>query len=228
MTSRIANRFGGACIAATALTASTARADGTHFYALLVSSSDVQGSADKGANISIDTTALGSETCADFVNHEFWYGTYPGGANWVEVGFKDGTTNAGNCVHRVDFWADRRPDGSYNEHYPNNAWSLNTWYSAEVTNAGSCTWAVWLGGLQIGTSTSNCPGSGRDLNAGIENDQVGSEFDRASGFLANWNAEGAAGLWFGGWTGQALSTGHAPGIEWTSSSDTETEEAMSL
>jgi len=123
-----------------------------------------------------------------------WYFTTGNSLSyWVEVGFKAGAPGASNasCVTNPtssEFWCDARPNSNsyYNCHFYGYTWSLGDWYIAQIDNISSCTWAVWLGGVQLGTSTSNCPGSGRQLYAGIEHSYPNSETDNCSGFLTNW------------------------------------------
>jgi len=228
---RVINRLpalGIATIAAAVLTASTARAQCAHYYGILQAGA-LPTSAENGGQVDIYTSVLYAASCGNFVNHEFWYSNIDfEGANgyWIEVGFKDGLTSGGGCVDDVDFWADNRNGGGYNEHYPGNGWNFNEYYDAEVQWSGSaCQWNVILGGVHIGTSTSNCLGSGRSLNAGIEQ-CVGvgvSEYDEARGYLTEWEQqESPGGAWANNWgSGIVLYSSNPPNIEFLSSSETE-------
>jgi hypothetical protein len=233
MKMRVVNRLrtaGAATIAAAAavLTGSSPAMAQTHSYGRLINTFVSYPDANQGAQININTSQLSVETCSNFVNHEFWYVTYTDTPNyWIEVGFKDGLTGSGGCVNDVDFWADSRPDGSYNEHYPGNNWSFNKWYDAEVQWISSCTWNVILGGVVLGTSTSNCAGTNRQLAAGIEWYQgLGvSEFDEAEGYLTDWREESSSGIWSNGWSGPTyLDSSSPPYIIGLSS--TETKESL--
>jgi hypothetical protein len=212
------------CVAAAALTASVDAAADHHYGILLTSSFPVD--ANDGSSTLIRSDTLHS-TCNilthTFVNHEMWYNTDASG-HWVEVGFKDGATNGINCVQDMIFWADSRPGGGYNEHYYNNGWSFGLWYQAQVTTAGSCKWNVTLGGLNLGSSTANCPGSTRYLSAGIEatNQDTGS----VKGFLFGWEEQNASGTWVLGWDGvsppnNGLVSDNPPNILFLSNEETE-------
>jgi hypothetical protein len=215
------------CVAAAALTASSNAS--AHYYALVESANITNGDADDGDYILIQTNIL-HNTCNilthEFVNHELWYTTDLSGNYWVEVGFKDGETNGIDCVTDIDFWADSRPGGGYNEHHPDNGWSFGSWYAAEITLTGSCTWNIELGGLSIGTSTSNCPGSGRYLTAGIETTSQSS--GSAQGFLTDWWEQNSSGIWNQGWDGAFMRYDNPPNIEQVANSQwgLQTEEVL--
>ncbi|HTB72664.1 MAG TPA: hypothetical protein VK762_05455 [Polyangiaceae bacterium] len=225
MNMSVVNRLSAACVAIAALTASVnASASSTHYYAILWNPNDNSGNPNTGAAVNIRTDILHS-TCNiathNFVNHEFWYGVTDGGAYWVEVGFKDGLDIGGGCQTQIDFWADNRNGGGYNEHYPNNGWSLGTFYTAEVINSGSCAWNVLLGGLNIGTSTSNCQGTGRYLAGGLES--TSQTTGSAKGFLSNWQTFN--NTWKGGWDGSSTTENGQPFIEFLNN-NSETEETL--
>jgi hypothetical protein len=186
-----------ACVAAAALTAS-ASAD-AHYYATVHSVENIYGPADNGAAIILRTNSL-HQTCntfvQDFVTHEMWYMTDDSGNYWIEVGFWDGEgTNAifNPCNNDMPFWADSRPGGGLNVHWTNNGWSFGDYYQGVITAAGDCTWNVILGGVTLGTSTSNCPGSGRFFRAGIETTTQGS--GSVQGFATGWQAQDGWGNW---------------------------------
>jgi hypothetical protein len=222
------------CVAAAALTASAnARAQAwPHYYGTLVA--DIQnGDADQGSAIDIFTNALGVWDCnsiPNFVNHEMWYGVNippPGQLGyWVEVGFNDGTNQNGSCDYDIYMWADNRNGGGYHEHYFGSGWSFNTWYQAVVQQQpNSCNWDVWLGNAYLGTSTSNCPGSGRQLSAGIESStQSGNAW--AKGFLEFWEELDSSRTWWMGWDGAGGNPSNPPYIQWADSNQTETEEVL--
>jgi hypothetical protein len=233
--------------AAAVLAASGAQAQPYHYWGVLVTE-NIPSDANSGAQITIDTEILDNSTCSNFENHEFWYGTDSSFTYWIEVGFKQGWTGTGNvgtCVNGSgpggagDFWCDDRPvdNGGGHCHFPNNGWSFNTWYNALIQTTGSCTWAVWLGGVNIGTSTSNCPGSGRRLQAGIENYiNVPSDGCFAKGFLTDFAEEESpqGGNWLFTWDGAFTSASSGsegqpppPAIHFTNPpTDTETEEVL--
>jgi hypothetical protein len=140
--------------------------------------------ANRAASVNIQTNTLAvlydgveDEGAGDFVTQELWYEVNSTGtcsssslscAYWVEVGVGDGGIDCGS-VHDQIFWADNRDGGGYNEHCPNVGWSLGSTYTAEVQWAGvSCAWNVFFGGVNLGTSTSNCGGATRGLQAGLE------------------------------------------------------------
>jgi hypothetical protein len=209
--------------AAALLTAATASA---HSYGVLINS-DIPSAANSGGQVELYLSDFVSTSCSDFVNHEFWYGTVAGAEYWVEVGFKDGLTGSGGCVTNADFWADNRPNGGgYHEHYPNNGWSFDTWYTAEITSSGSCEWSVTLGGANLGTSTANCAGTGRYLAGGIESTNTSDTF--CQGYLYNWKEQPSpsGSAFTSGWSGPGLSENEPPYIEWANGSDTETEEVL--
>jgi hypothetical protein len=218
MTMRV-SRLSALCIAAAALTASASAS--AHFYAYIDSAPS--SNANNGMMAFITTDTLHSTcnlTTYTFVNHEMWYNVDQTGNHWVEVGLKDGETNSAlQCKSDTIFWADSRNGGGYNEHYFTNGWTLGDRYEMQVTAAGSCTWNVVFGGLNLGNSTNNCPGSGRFLLAGIEatNQGVGS----VKGFLDSWEELNGSGTWIPGWDGAFLcngqagcSSGNPPEIKW--------------
>jgi hypothetical protein len=221
-------RLSAMCVAGAALSASANASAGTHYYAQHVA--QVSGSADDGAFTNIWTNVLHS-TCTiftqNFVNHEMWY-AFGTGTYWVEVGFKDGLDGSGSCHTDVLFWADNRNGGGYSEHYPGNGWSFGGWYPLQISSAGSCTWSVLFNGTNIGTSTANCPGSGRLLQAGIES--TSQTTGSAQGWLGNWWEESGSGNWQQAWTNDFICQSYGnldsctsgnPQIEWASGIGTE-------
>lgn len=192
-------------VAAATVTAAHS-ASASHYYAVHAAGV-FDGSADDGDFTAIWTSILHA-TCNifqhDFTNHEMWYGLDGGDNYWIELGFKDGSNSSGGCEDGTNFfWADNRNGGGYNEH--NTSWVVpwNSWQSLQISAAGSCTWNVmWTdpssGNFTItGTSTSNCPGSGRTLIAGIESTNPGA--GSAQGWLSDWWEENGSGGWSQGW-----------------------------
>jgi hypothetical protein len=108
----------------------------------------------------------------DFVDYEMWMSTNnnnPSLSTWVESGLTDGTLyySPGQEQGFINFWADYRPDGSYNEHYIGPA-SLNAYNTAAfywVTNTNN--WDVYFNSSYVGTSTNNGAFAGGGDN-GIE------------------------------------------------------------
>lgn len=196
-----------------------------HYYGIILSSPPGT-DGNRGDQVALYTTELfDNDGCAsyDFVTHELWYGLDSNANYWIEVGFRSGDTYSGDCVSEVDFWADYRNGGGYHEHYPGNAWNLNEWYNAEIAYANqSCTWNVYLGGLNLGTSTSNCPGTGRNLQAGIEATNTGlGLYD--DGYMDDWYQEGSNNVWTA-WESLKFSCNETCDIGFTSGSGTETHE----
>jgi hypothetical protein len=193
-----------AALAVAMLTASTAAAQ----YSYGVLGSTGNGDANWGASVWIQTDVLATQTCSNHVNHEMWYDTVSSGPYWVEVGFKAGDPGASNAscvanrnVTSSEFWCDARPNNNsyYNCHFYGYTWSFGYWYVAQITYQNSCNWAVSLGGVTLGTSTSNCPGVGRNLWAGIEHYHPNSETDNGAGFLTNWAESPFNGQWTDTW-----------------------------
>jgi hypothetical protein len=202
MHASIVTRSSAVGIAVAALTASTNAA--AHYYAVVDSGVITTHAADSGMFTFIQTDIL-HNTCNilqhDFVNHEMWYNTDTSSQDWVELGFKDGATNGIDCVSDIIFWADSRPGHGYSEHHYYGSWSMGSWYQMEISGSGldGCTWNVLIGQpfINIGTSTSNCAGSGRHLFAGLESTSQSS--GSAKGFLFNWEEQDNLGTWALDW-----------------------------
>lgn len=235
----IVRQLSAACVATAALTASAnANAD---YHATVHSLNTVYGTADNGGAVIIKTNIL-HQTCNtfvhDFATHEMWYMTDSSGNYWVEVGVYDGEgTDAitNPCENDRIFWADSRPNGGgLNVHWLTNGWSFGTYYQAEVTASGSCSWNVIFGGLALGTSTSNCPGSGRNFFAGIETTTQGS--GSVQGFATGWQARDSSGNWSAqgtdvagqGWGTMWMTSDNPPNIEQAANSSwgLQTEETL--
>jgi hypothetical protein len=218
-----------ACVAAAALTASVDAS--AHYYAF-VHSANISGPGDDGASVIIKTNIL-HQTCntfvQDFATHEMWYMTDSSNSFWVEVGVYDGegTNSVTNpCENDRIFWADSRPGGGLNLHFYTNGWSFGSYYQAEVTASGSCAWNVIFGGLALGTSTNNCPGSGRQIKAGIETTTQSS--GSVQGFVTGWQSENGSGIWSQGWGTMWMAENSPPSIEQVADSPwgVQTEETL--
>jgi hypothetical protein len=199
----------------------------THSYGVVINGNVPAGDADRGMAALIATTTLNNVDCSNHVSHEIWYGLVPGAQFWVEVGFASGISQAG-CVDKAVFWADNRNGGGYHEHWTGHSWSLGTTYQPWIGQAGgSCTWSVNFGGINIGTSTNNCPGTGRHLAGGIETTSTASA-SQVKGFLAGFLRADVTLTWQSGWDGPVLSQNSPPFIQWTDSSHTGSEEVLNV
>lgn len=206
-------------------------ADG-HIYANVMKSN--AGAATNGASVLIYTNSLVADNTWHFafVNHEFWYGVDSTGTYWVEVGFKDGSTCRsestlnGPCststpVTNAIFWADNRNGGGYHEHYPAVGWSMNAWYQVQVTRGPSyCAWNVYIGGVYLGQSTSNCATGNRWLAAGIESTNADTG-QHVGGYLADWKELTVYGVWVNGWENPWLYDNCPADIVWDGSWETQ-------
>jgi hypothetical protein len=196
-------------------------------YALYWNPTVASGPADEGAIAEQIVYTLNSG-CNDFVDHEMWYGVVSGGNYWVEVGITSGQTISG-CLGGAVFWADNRNGGGYNEHEPGIQWYTGSPYDLAVTEngSGSCSWTVWWGGngwQNVGTSTNNCPGSGRYLVSGIETTSTASS-QQVSGETWGWQMESNNGTWQNNWPTMSLVQYTPPYIRWIDSNTT-TEEVL--
>jgi hypothetical protein len=190
----------GATTAASDAGACSTKPSSSHYYAEISKYNATL--ADRGASVYIYTNSLtASNPSSGFVDHELWYGVNGGCNYWVEAGFTDGATYAGGSVNQHFFWADNRNGGGYHEHYPSYAWALNHAYQVEVTWAGTaCAWNVTVGGNHLGTSTGNCAGTYRCLEAGLESTNASSS-QRVGGFLESWSQKDGSNNWHSGWSG---------------------------
>jgi hypothetical protein len=175
--------------------------DGHYHWYAIIQADDVTG-AGHGAAVDINTTRLrAGDPWSDMVNHEMWYAVTGDGQYWVELGFKDGANGTFWWpVDQVFFWADRRNGGGYHEHYPSFTWGLGHYYTLKVVASGSCSWDVYASGQHMGTSTDNCPGARRALEAGIEASPAHSD-DLAHGYLMDWRKKDGDDHWSNGWPG---------------------------
>lgn len=219
------NRLGIVCIAvAVVLTATTDASAAPHYYGTLINGN--ASLADYGQYEWITTSVLESDDCSQFSDHEMWYGTVSGGAYWVEVGFLSGSANGSpGCVNEAIFWGDNRPGLGYTGHYPGYGWVLGDWYAAEVLSGGNNTgvWYVYLGGVNIGTSTSNGPGNNRYLMTGIETTNVNTGY--VVGNTETWQ-EYDGTTWRNGWESPGFISDDPPYITYTNSNDVETAESL--
>ena len=75
-------------------------------------------------------------------------------ANWVFVGY---TNNSNNATYYV--WADLRPNLGVYYHSQSSGPAIGTSHAYETQYLGNNSWGVYVDFTQIGTSTSNPPGS---------------------------------------------------------------------
>lgn len=75
-------------------------------------------------------------------------------SNWIFVGYSN---NVNNTPYYI--WADLRPNSSVYYHSLSNGPAIGTSHAYEVQYLGSDQWGVYIDFNQIGTSTSNPPGS---------------------------------------------------------------------
>jgi|HubBroStandDraft_1064217.scaffolds.fasta_scaffold69589_1 hypothetical protein len=220
------------CASGLALTASGEAS--AHYYGQLQNVTSTNGPAGDGAFTQIWTTYLDSQCSLfnrQFVTHEMWYASESGN-EWVEVGFFTGQTGGCcGCANNEVFWADSRSGHGYSEHDTGNYVGVpfSSWESLQVSNVGTCEWNVeWFNTswTNLGNSTSNCLGTGRFLQAGIESTSQGAS-QVVEGFLTNWWEENSIGEWSTGWKGgggatlwDANSPNNGPWIEWDGTDET--------
>jgi hypothetical protein len=204
----------------------TGPAEDGHWYAELQQDS-IESVADRAAEVAIFTNNLTTDSSNDFVDHEMWYGTVDDCSDNVEVGLSagSGASNSGQV-----FWAESDPSG-YFPHFMNSApFSLNAWEIAQVYWSGtSCEWtAFWYDAgtgtnTNLGTSMSNCGGSTRCFESGVEADPANDNM-HVGGYMADWYGEDNNNNW------TFLNPGfqiYCPAdIVFTNSSDIETEEGL--
>jgi hypothetical protein len=127
------------------------------------------GSYPNAAGVDLEVSCLSvANRSTDFGDWEMWFETNTPQVSydtWVEEGMTAGSLQDGHQGF-MWFWADERPNGTYNEHYIRNA-SAGTSTNVSVYYAGSNNEDVYLGGSKIGTSTGNGSG-GLYANAGAE------------------------------------------------------------
>ncbi|MFC4908143.1 hypothetical protein [Actinomadura gamaensis] len=107
------------------------------------------------ADLKVDCLSV-ANTAAQFANYEMWVKTNTPRVSfdtWVEIGMTSGTLQGG-YRGLLWYWADKRPDNSYYEHYlgrarPGRAANVNVMY------AGGAKWNVYLGRSYAGTSSGN-------------------------------------------------------------------------
>jgi hypothetical protein len=133
----------------------------------------------------------------------------------------------------VVFWEDRRPNGGGTHiHFPGTNWSPDVWQKHVIQwEPNTCNWDVWFGHPDgswdfLGTSTSNCPGSGSYLSAGIETTTQATS-NTARGWLFNWMRLDSSRTWQNDWYGPTVHGDNWPFINWTDCSPcVETEEVL--
>lgn len=215
------------CLTAAMVTASS-NASADHSYATLLNPSVPVGDADNGISCWLQTDSIDASDCnfGNIVTHEMWYNMAPlvyGVPNyWVEVGVTGGyRADNGGCADHAVFWAQNVPSppspyNGYHEYYPNVSWYLTQEYEVVVQKAwGNCAWDVFFGGVYLGQSQTNCPGTGRSVMAGIETATVANY---ANGRTSNWKRLTSDGIWEDGWDAPGLYAPY-PGmsIDWSGS-----------
>jgi hypothetical protein len=219
------------CTTAVGALTTSLDANAGYSYAELATPGLTGTSANNGMATYIRTDALRrpqSSCNGSHVNHEMWYLTSASAADWIEVGFHDGSSIGGSCIHDEEFWADNRAaGGGYHEHYYSYGWSLGSWYYMFINPGGSfaCEWEVYLGGNVLGYSASNCLGSSVALQAGIET--WPNTNNTAKGFLDEWEECGGNGC-TRGFTGQTIAQNRPPFMRFQSFTNgtTGTEEVL--
>ena len=101
-----------------------------------------------------------------FTTDEFWVVDYQNGFQyWVEAGFITGAFIGSGQYY---FWADRRYDGSYNEHVVTSSQvPLNTYIDGIIHYAGGGVWYITLGPI-AGAQSVNSLTRSLHLSTGIE------------------------------------------------------------
>ena len=152
-----------------------------------------------GADLEVDCLSLPNPTTG-FVSWEMWNDTGGDSAavatqSWVEAGMNAGVVqDAGGTLYTGFewFWADKRPNGTYFEHYIRAA-TTGTSTNVSFYHVATGTWSVRLGGTQVGSSVGN-----GDLSGG---GQAGAESTtgdaRIKATLDNYQYADRSGLWHG-------------------------------
>jgi hypothetical protein len=186
--------------------------------------------ANDGLSVHVRTDVLQSVNCSNFSNHDVWYGLTPDFSFWIESGFTTGSGQAG-CNNQKYFWADNRNGGGYHEHYPNVTWTLGLTYQIwiqKTPGSATCSWDINVGTSNQGRSTSNCPGNGRALEAGVETTTTNAS-SKVKGFGAFHMEKDSFGTWRQDvWEGATLSPPGSPNIQWQNSSMNSTEEVLNV
>lgn len=129
--------------------------------------------SNNGEIATIDTSSLSvSNACTQTAYSTSWEGTDSAGFTyWIEEGIHVGVHYNGTCGSGDQFyWADNRPSGGYNEHYPGGSVGFNTDYAFKILYDGSSQWEIDRNGSNIGYSTSN-PCCSTAMQAGAESHQ---------------------------------------------------------
>ncbi len=105
---------------------------------------------------------------ANLASHEMWY-IDPTQRYWVEAGITVGTFKGQAEYSPFVFWADFRPNNTYNE-WLLAGYTLGTYTNIRIekASAASTSISIYGGSTAVGTSTSNFSGVSQYINAGDE------------------------------------------------------------
>lgn len=132
------------------------------------------------ADIKVDCLSV-ANTATQFANYEMWVKTNTPKVSfdtWVEIGMTSGTLQGG-YRGLLWYWADKRPNNSYYEHYLGKAKVRRT-TNVNVTYAGGSKWNVYLGKAYAGTSSSNGV-NGLSVDTGAETTTTRTTVNGSSG-----------------------------------------------
>ena len=132
-----------------------------------------------GASTNINVPFLGGSPSSDgFTNWEMWVQATNCGSGlcWVEAGI----TTQYCCTLGSYFWADKRPDGSYNNHYPQQVGPNDLVETFQIYKQDNYTWNVYgyvwsCGGGQNGQCSPSWSGQSTSNNMSPDNIQIGKE-----------------------------------------------------
>jgi hypothetical protein len=122
-----------------------------HCYAEAV---DADGQTNYGVQAQIDSTCLHVTDDGNFANQEIWDADSTD-SYWEEVGITSGSLGT-YTADKTWFWADSRPNGGYNAHFPSvDPASSNVNYTVLITYDGDEQWSIWGGNSYtlLGAST---------------------------------------------------------------------------
>jgi hypothetical protein len=163
--------------------------------------------AEHGAAINLETNTLASGyPDLVYVDHVMWYGVTANCRFYVVVGVTDGSSpTSGGARHHAVFWGDNRANGGgYHEHFPSLAWDLSAYYQVKVVWAGNNSWAVYFGGVHLGTSLRNYyGGTGRCLAAGIAANGDDAKM-HVTGHMYGWARKARNDIWYQDWDGKSF------------------------
>jgi len=145
----------------------TACSNSNHCYGIDQKEGNGSHPSAAGTDLRVDCLSVANRS-GQFADWEMWYATDTPQVSydtWVEEGMTSGTLQGGH-VGFMWYWADQRPNGTYNEHYIRGA-STGSTTNVSVYYAGSNNDNVLLGGSQVGTSSGNGSG-GLYAEAGAE------------------------------------------------------------